>query len=389
MSTEQEVLDSLNLHPMGDTPAYPGENFDIALARLAEGVAGVTPLDLSLGAAADRPASAEEIRGAVVVLLGATAARSVLVEDLPFRRLFINPGAHDITIKCAGTDGVVVPAATPETAGALDLYCDGIQVRRWLAPPGATAPGALPPGGTVGQVLKKISEDDGDAEWAEDLVGGGGAGTFNPGDVPDARPEEPDAFDDEFDGSSLNVAWDWINGTNTAGVTATVRESAVFMKAPATGFFANKWKVLGKALPAGDFDLRAHLCVVGLQAQFNMAGIMLYESASKKLIDICRIERDPIGYIETRYATTIEANADATPFSARYHQMNVYLRARRAGTLLYLDYSPDGRAYFNAYSTETAARFTAAPDTFGIFLDPYNNQGLDCNIYFNWVRRYA
>jgi hypothetical protein len=124
MSTTIEVLDSLNLHEMGENPTAPAQSHDVNLARLAEALAGYTTLDLSTGGAANFSATPDQIRGAIVVLSGTTAARSVIVENLPWRRLFFNPGAFDITIKCAATAGVVVPAGWSR-----ELYCIGTQVK--------------------------------------------------------------------------------------------------------------------------------------------------------------------------------------------------------------------------------------------------------------------
>lgn len=124
MSTAQDALDSIGVHTMGDSVVAPFENFDIAVTRLSEAVAGVVTLDLSVGGAADLVATANQIRGAVVVLSGATAARQVVVEDLPFKRLFVNNSDFAVTVKCAATAGIVVDAHS-----SAELWSDGTTVR--------------------------------------------------------------------------------------------------------------------------------------------------------------------------------------------------------------------------------------------------------------------
>jgi hypothetical protein len=125
MSTATDALASLNLHTMGEQPVMPNVNFDLAITRLAESVVGVTALDLSEGAGTDFLATSDQIRGAVILLQDATETRAVIVEELPFRRLFVNAMNFDIEFKCSVQPvGITVPALSTR-----ELWCDGALVR--------------------------------------------------------------------------------------------------------------------------------------------------------------------------------------------------------------------------------------------------------------------
>ena len=124
MSYIDDVLASIGAQTMGDSVQAPFANFDIAIPRLAEAICGISTVDLSAGGAADYLATAAQIRGATVVLSGATAARNFVVENLPFKKFFENPSAFPITVKCSATTGVVVPAG-----GSKELKCDGTTVK--------------------------------------------------------------------------------------------------------------------------------------------------------------------------------------------------------------------------------------------------------------------
>lgn len=160
-----------------------------------------------------------------------------------------------------GTDGDVI---VDEAAGATVTISKWLSVRSTaqdIADLGGGGSAEYPSfAGNAGKVLA-VNVDEDDVEWVEQAAGSGigstSAGFIGRDNVIDYRPADPDPWNDEFDGDTLDPGWTWVNQVDT-GVTGTaeVKNSSLrlSLSAPQSGQHS---RLLYKDLPAGDFDIIA------------------------------------------------------------------------------------------------------------------------------------
>jgi hypothetical protein len=172
MSTDTTFTTELQLPIMGDKEASPWLVAAQLAERANEAIAKVSTI--AIGGTGDFTPTDAQLRAGTIVLTGTlTGNRNVIVPARMMRKLFIDgtSGAFTVTVKCAATAGVVLS----RTSGN-DLWCDGSTVKAGLTATdgvdGVDGEG-VPPGGTTGQALVKLSDDDFDTQWADVATGAG------------------------------------------------------------------------------------------------------------------------------------------------------------------------------------------------------------------------
>lgn len=141
--------------------------------------------------------------------------------------------------------------------GTEEFHLDDYGVVIWRESAGATtgviqAAGVLvPPGGTTGQVLAKVTATDHDVNWIDPPEGGGGTATWEtlPG-VPATFPPSSHTHD----GSSITVSIPGVTATNVSAALSEVKATAG--SGGASGvlvwrYTGGQWPTLPASKPAG------------------------------------------------------------------------------------------------------------------------------------------
>lgn len=212
------------------------------------------------------------------------------------------------------------------------------------------ANGGVKPGGTTGQVYKKQSNADFDADWEDDETGGAGSLDFW---EPMAPPASAGSEDDEFSTPGAGVPSGWTeidHGTNT---TVAVEDYGLVLTQ--TTHAGASWAGIYKSIPAGDFTIWTKVFLQDHRAVANMfVGLALFEDATSATADIDIISLitsgTTFGQVQhDRYAayngavTTTRGTLNVGPSLID----GVYFRLRRTGTTYAADWSTNGLTWVN------------------------------------------
>lgn len=237
---------------------------------------------------------------------------------------------------------------------------------------GASAIDRLPVG-TDGQILVADSGESLGLVWAD----AAGATPDWVSESPNTPPGSPNAMDDEFQGSTLNVKWTW---NNQGGATAVVGNGVLLMNAPTST--TNSLRSITQALPAAPWEFTARIGRTGPFVNHLFSGLMLRESGTDKRVSIHTgtDTNDRINSYSWSDATTVALALAHIVMS----QTEVFLRIARAGTTLTYSYSFNGFKYATLYTELITASFTSAPNQIGIVT---NADGADASTVAQWFRR--
>lgn len=172
---------------------------------------------------------------------------------------------------------------------------------------------------------------------------GGGGGGYLPGD-PDAPPESPNAFDDEFDAA--------LSGWSTLGSPATQDANATFPG----HYYVKRNAVVGdhgagiyKAPPATPFTVTAKLTDATLVANYNRAALFIGEAVPGKLLNAVIGYGGSQTYPEFGYSTQTSSTSSANyPLSTKAIGNVVPLYSRivvASPTSVTIQWSLDGRLW--------------------------------------------
>lgn len=188
---------------------------------------------------------------------------------------------------------------------------------------------------------------------------------------PDAAPESPSAYDDEFDDASFDTGlWDEYD----TGAIETIAEASDLLSLSQASQVIATLTGVYQSIPAGDFTIACKMQVdhasIGNPGYFQ-AGIVLWDDATDDGAEAVLVgpgvwhdtsDHDGFGYgyFTDRVSLALVNLAGVISASTWY-----YLRVRRSGSTYYFDWSTDGETW-------TVQNFTSSmpftPSHFGLGL---------------------
>jgi len=185
----------------------------------------------------------------------------------------------------------------------------------------------------------------------------------------DTPPVSPSAYDDEFEGSSLDAKWTWSLTPNASGESITVGNGSLAVITANDGGSDNlaNAHMLYQSVPAGSWTITCKMYGVG-RADFNRFGLFACENSSNPSnhVQLC------MGYNggnRVRWDRKISGSWTFDQQNITYNNHLAYLRiVYTTGTTTFNFYvSPDGIAWLD-FSSYAASGWT--PARFGIIFFP-------------------
>lgn len=180
--------------------------------------------------------------------------------------------------------------------------------------------------------------------------------------IADVTPSSPSAWDDEFDNSSINVAWTQMNDGTAATWSekddqrlylSTVPESATHVKGLVKAMPADSWEVVTKL--SGSTYINAN--------HMKPAGMILAEGTTAGDVIYFGLERDNFTkltrWVGTNWSTYLGETAVAAPFIFGAG----WLKIIKDGTNYTFQASGDGNTYIDIVA---AAALTFTPTLLGL-----------------------
>jgi len=183
--------------------------------------------------------------------------------------------------------------------------------------------------------------------------------------MPDAPPESPSAYDDEFDDSSFDTGL-WTEFDPNTQITVTEDEAG--LRIQQTGTAGDDNCGVYQSIPAGDFTIETKVSISGQDASFYIGGLALWEDPT----DVANGNMDM--FVMSYYASASRVmyyrySNHETYSAATFTGVDVgnlgspvYLRLRRNGTTYYYTVSGDGVAWMEVWT----GSLTFTPTTFGL-----------------------
>lgn len=205
---------------------------------------------------------------------------------------------------------------------------------------------------------------------------------------PDSRPATADSLDDEFDGATLNTStkWTWVN---QGSATATLKNSALILKAPAGS--GNNMRMVVQTPPSPTYRISTKDIRGADTPKANPnGGLCLRDSSGGKCIKF-GLTGQSTGWWKlkvdrmTNFSTfSVEAWASVENDNWAEGGAPIYLRITNDGTNLNFSASNDGVNWLQVW-TETIATFISAVDQVGLYSEA-NNATYDHYKVFQYFR---
>lgn len=198
------------------------------------------------------------------------------------------------------------------------------------------------------QVLTSNGPDD-PPSWHLPATGAGGA----PGWYPDYPPETPGALDDEFTDIGAGTPSGWTLVDQGADTTVAVDGGGLALSQ--TGSATNGWGMVYKAIPSAPFTAWTKISVLAEMASRTLAGLVLIQDPTDANSDLCSIGLDwngasPAWRID-RWTAWNSGDTDIySPVSPSIGPSTIYVRLRVTGTTYRVDWSTDGKGWFQSPS---------------------------------------
>jgi beta-xylosidase len=189
------------------------------------------------------------------------------------------------------------------------------------------------------------------SRWQPGTVSGGGGSlsTFNIW-MPDAPPESPSSYDDEFDGDTLASRW---TATGSGSYELANGQLKLYDKV-----------VYTSSIPSGDFTVWAKVFLSGESYNYargllqirssvdNSSGVAYYisigyDSSNRFLIEVQRQNNGAFSF-------------NPVQLTGNYGPTCLYLRIRYVSSVVYLEYSTDGLAWHHVYSANDVSPASVA-----------------------------
>jgi hypothetical protein len=219
-------------------------------------------------------------------------------------------------------------------------------------------------------------------------AGGGG------NETPDTHPLVPDAMDDEFEGTTLNVKWTWVNQN---GATETVGQGAVHMVSDLTSSspITRGMELISQPLAsASAWKFRAKIGA-RLLNNYNGMGLVLAESGTGKFLRAALLynanplynfeQYTAIGTAGTNY---FQASYDGPVTLAKVRP--VYWEIELASGTIHWRISDTGYegSFTEIASVAMTTAFTVRPDSIGLFVEAISSASPGI-LWCDWFRRFA
>lgn len=217
------------------------------------------------------------------------------------------------------------------------------------------------------------------------LYGEGGASGTSPNITPDTHPTSPTAWDDEFEGTSLNLSlWTWLNQSTAL---ATLQEGSLLMSTSGAG--TGEAFIIQPVPGSTPYEFTARMAVTSPTNNASL-GIAFYNSGNSKVTYCGFTNVSNVLYVlvqKLTNPTTFSSNSVLAssglpyPFTTSYYY---YWKVKNDGTNLSYAFSMTGQpgSFTNAFS-EPIATFMGAVTHVGLTISTVANM----SGYFDWFRR--
>lgn len=197
--------------------------------------------------------------------------------------------------------------------------------------------------------------------------------------------DESLAFSDDFDGSSLDGKWGWVN---QGDATYSVAGSRLLLTQASHGA-SDDIKMIVQDAPAGTWKIQMKVALEWeLDAgAYPFAGLCLYESGTGKIELLGVNWRAGVNYLNHMRYNSTSSYASSGWSNQRFPYGIYYIQIEKTATDLVWAISFDG-AYFHEVLTESITTFfTAGPDKIGLALNSYNCGSVESIASCDWFRR--
>jgi hypothetical protein len=258
-----------------------------------------------------------------------------------------------------------------------------------LVGPAGTNGLGVPAGGLLGQVLAKASSADNDTLWTTPSSGGSGSVIgMNPAEV---KPVTPNAWDDEFAGTSLDPAWQIVNSSAMTTLEVVTDHVHIIANNPDA-------TCAGIVKPiTGDFTLTMSVRILAdASTAYHALGWMFKNSANGKIFTMWVTPY----YTNTTYWNIFSAPTTRTSYGSvgtAYGALNatgagsayaapIYIKAVRSGASVSIYFSSTGWWWALMYTLNITSTLGEI-DLAGIGLMKGTTSGNNPHFLVNWIRR--
>jgi hypothetical protein len=191
---------------------------------------------------------------------------------------------------------------------------------------------------------------------------------------PDAPPETPSAYDDEFNDETFNTnKWTEYDYASLIDISEEKQGVKMFLSEMPTA--AEIVSGIYQLIPEGDFTISTRVHIQSNKGEFNLAGLMLYEDgddSSKDLYGLCLYRGNVMKLSLERYTSYNTPVADLINLTIDPVTNQMYFRIRRNNTTYYFEASNNGLGFTTFYKSYSLLFVTKH---FGLFIDSKNHSG--------------
>jgi hypothetical protein len=193
------------------------------------------------------------------------------------------------------------------------------------------------------------------------------------------------AFSDDFDGSSLDGKWGWVNQGSAAVAVAGGR----LLLSQASHNATDDIKMIVQSAPGGTWKVRMRVCLEWEleTGAYPFAGLCLYESGTGKIEMIGINYRAGTNYLQHFRYTNTSTYTSSGWSNTRFPYGIYYFQVEKTATNLVWSISTDGAYFHQVLSEAIASFFTTGPDQIGLALNSYNCGAVESIASCDWIRR--
>jgi hypothetical protein len=207
-----------------------------------------------------------------------------------------------------------------------------------------------------------------------------------PSKHPDAPPITANAFDDEFDDSTVDASW-----TTVSASAATLTEANGCLKIVQA---ANQVAAAIGKDPGSTYTITAKVSLLPTTwANYAAAGLMVRDSASGKHYEFfithnvsakISVYRFTGGFDQVTHYTSTAAEFAMSATAGTGFFAPIYLRVVQDGTNISFQWSPDGQAFREIFAEGRTAFLTSIANQIGPMMSSFTTA---CQGHFDWIRK--